>query len=375
MQMRHESDPEAGAARDHIHITMHHSDGVDVDAWSDVWWSGVAKLEPRTEEYYKVESFVSAQLGLHPAIRPVDGKDLDLVMELLGLIGKESPYLTTPRSIVEQYQHEQWERFKMLGQLMGRQIVRKTLDDADAYAAFRIEQERAGTDYLTGVLNRRGFARYLESQYGITDESEPQHEERVAPLERARFTYIYSDANRFKWLNDNLGHHIGDAAIVEIAWELQELFRQADAPLVYRHGGDEFGIVIEGLADDEADAIVERAVTSQIEKVMSGRHHEGLRAIADRIEAVKAQGQRPRIEVKQEVRADDESAPRPYHVLYINGVPVAELRDIFMIAIGAKSAPVSSLNDVESLRVSAEDATRGAKLVLHGLADGKGRTN
>lgn len=349
---------------------MHDYRNVDVGAWSEQWWAGLAQLDPTDDKYHAIARFVAAQLGLHSEDRGVDANDLNFMMELLRLVGSDNPHDAESDSPAEQNRYDQWERSKQLGQVLGRQIVRNTLDDAEGYAVLRIEQDRAGTDYLTGVTNRRGFVRRLHDLYGITDDPVRRGESREA-LEPVKIAHIYCDANRFSWINNNLGHHIGDAAIIEAAREVQDMFRESDAPIIYRHGGDEFGVILEGLSDEEVDAVIGRIINRQINKATSARYRQAISSVTERIRAIRRAGQQLRVEARQTRLSQEEidSGQRPHHILYINGEAVTDLRNVITLSLGAKSALVSNLRDIEELRRAAEYAMGGAKRVFHGIIE------
>lgn len=354
---------------------IHDYKNVDLDAWSEQWFGDLSRLNQADAKYQHIERVVAVQLGLHPAIREIDASDLKFVMELLSLTdGQSNPYDANSESELERFRYDQWRQLRRLGQMFGRQVVRSTLEDAERYAAFRIEQEHSGTDYLTGAMNRRGFARSLRDQYGITDDP-VRRGELDEPLPPVRIAHVYCDVNRFGWINNVLGHHVGDAAIVETAWEVRDMFRGSD--IIYRHGGDEFGVALDGLSDLEIDMIVKRLINLQLRKLMSDQYRQALDSIERRVLAVKQTGEPLRTEARQINLSDADVAMgwRPYHVLYINGVAVNELRNILTLAIGAKSAFVSSLNDIERLRRIAEEAMGGAKRVFHAIMNGTLQVN
>jgi len=91
------------------------------------------------------------------------------------------------------------------------------------------EAERRGLlDPLTGLCNRREFERVLERYGGdVKTKLEPA-------------TLVYADLDRFKGLNDTLGHAAGDAALRHVAGMLQAAVRDGD--LVARIGGEEFAV-------------------------------------------------------------------------------------------------------------------------------------
>ena len=95
----------------------------------------------------------------------------------------------------------------------------------------------AHQDALTGLPNRRFFAEALEGAIARA----ARHGHRVALL--------VLDPDRFKLVNDTLGHAAGDQLLQEVARRLKARLRAED--LVARLGGDEFTVVMEELSDDE----------------------------------------------------------------------------------------------------------------------------
>ncbi len=91
---------------------------------------------------------------------------------------------------------------------------------------------QARTDPLTGLLNRRAFME--------------EASRRLDRLERDGVpgTLLFLDLDRFKQLNDQKGHDVGDAALVVIGELLHRTFRSSD--LVARLGGDEFAVWMDG---------------------------------------------------------------------------------------------------------------------------------
>ena len=99
----------------------------------------------------------------------------------------------------------------------------------------------ANTDALTGLLNKRSFLDLLE-----------QMRRRKAP-----FAMYFLDLDRFKQVNDTLGHGAGDELLRAVAKRLRACIREGD--LAFRFGGDEFAVVTFGTSDTQAcDALVRR---------------------------------------------------------------------------------------------------------------------
>ena len=105
----------------------------------------------------------------------------------------------------------------------------------------------AHNDSLTGIANRTTFAERLRARFG----------------EQARdttaFVVFAIDLDRFKEVNDGLGHHTGDVLLKRVAERLRVTVRDTD--LVARLGGDEFAILVpQQMTDEKAVALAMRIV-------------------------------------------------------------------------------------------------------------------
>lgn len=79
-----------------------------------------------------------------------------------------------------------------------------------------------------------------------------------------RFAVLFIDLDRFKMINDTLGHHIGDQLLIEIANRLSKCIRDND--LLARLGGDEFVILLDSLQSSEAIEEIASRMINSIEK-------------------------------------------------------------------------------------------------------------
>jgi|UniRef100_UPI003F4FF9E6 diguanylate cyclase (GGDEF)-like protein len=96
---------------------------------------------------------------------------------------------------------------------------------------------QATHDSLTGLPNRTLFERRLA------------HEVERATRDKQRFAVLFLDADRFKEVNDTMGHAAGDKVLVAVAARVREQLRAGD--LVARLGGDEFAALLSPLRDAE----------------------------------------------------------------------------------------------------------------------------
>lgn len=104
--------------------------------------------------------------------------------------------------------------------------------------------ERASNDPLTGLYNRRVF----DDRIGGMIESSRRYQR---PL-----TMISMDLDRFKAINDNLGHKAGDEVLKSVASVFHVAVRSTD--LLVRMGGDEFVLVLDDTDKENAQILAER---------------------------------------------------------------------------------------------------------------------
>jgi diguanylate cyclase (GGDEF)-like protein len=98
------------------------------------------------------------------------------------------------------------------------------------------------SDSLTGLSNRAAFVDVLGQR--LKEFKQPRG---------SRFAVLYLDLDRFKVVNDSLGHMVGDELLIEVSRRLETCLRPGDT--IARLGGDEFAVLLHGL-DDEMQANV-----------------------------------------------------------------------------------------------------------------------
>jgi diguanylate cyclase (GGDEF)-like protein/PAS domain S-box-containing protein len=97
-------------------------------------------------------------------------------------------------------------------------------------------------DELTQIYNRRGF---LELAL---------HQLKMAKRSGTSIGVLFIDLDRMKWINDTLGHQVGDQALREIAGILKDTFRESD--IIGRMGGDEFAVMVIGASVQSEGGLV-----------------------------------------------------------------------------------------------------------------------
>jgi diguanylate cyclase (GGDEF)-like protein len=93
-----------------------------------------------------------------------------------------------------------------------------------------------------------------------------EHAIHLARREHKHFALLMMDLDRFKEVNDTLGHHVGDNLLVEVGKRLFKILREIDT--VARLGGDEFAILLPSTEIDQARATAKK-ILSALEEVFA----------------------------------------------------------------------------------------------------------
>ena len=149
------------------------------------------------------------------------------------------------------------------------------VDDAGAYigtllvyrdisARKQLEAEliqRASTDELTGLLNRRELLEQLDAML--------EHSQRRRSGEQ--IALLFCDLDLFKEINDSLGHAAGDRVLCSVAERIRSSIRAED--LVGRMGGDEMVVVLRSVADRAAAVALGEEIAAAIRQPILGGDH------------------------------------------------------------------------------------------------------
>jgi diguanylate cyclase (GGDEF)-like protein len=134
--------------------------------------------------------------------------------------------------------------------------IERELNEARIRREFRRAQERvqylAYYDPLTDMPNRALFTDRLEQAVLL------------GQREKHCFTLMLMDLDRFKIVNDTLGHHAGDQALQQVAARLKTCLRDSDT--VARMGGDEFSVLLPTTAHEDGAVVVAQKILTAIAK-------------------------------------------------------------------------------------------------------------
>ena len=210
-------------------------------------------------------------IAINPAFTKITGYHLDEV------IGRNPRMLSSGRhdatffkkmwdeiNTTGQWQGDIWDRRKN-DEIYPKRLMINTVYNEDGAVQRRIamftditqkteaEQliwKQANFDFLTGLPNRQMFHDRLNQEIKKTNRNNLQ------------LALLFIDLDKFKEINDNFGHDVGDAMLKEAAIRLNKCVRETDT--LSRLGGDEFTVILGQLNDL---SIVERAVQDILNKM------------------------------------------------------------------------------------------------------------
>jgi GGDEF domain-containing protein len=188
-------------------------------------WSGDISSDPRAIRRY------ASEYGMRGSF----------VLPLLSA-GKALGTMAFASRVVREPDQRLLEAAGVIGSQVGQFLIRKQAEEAVRFVATH--------DELTKLPNRVMFGQRLEHALGQA----ARHSRRLAVL--------FIDLDRFKVINDTMGHDVGDAVLREIARRLTDSLRASDT--VARFGGDEFVVLLEELADPMYVTSVANKLTSAI---------------------------------------------------------------------------------------------------------------
>jgi diguanylate cyclase (GGDEF)-like protein len=227
--------------------TQHHADMlIELNVIVDVAWQELYKVTSlsenenlnsivtKTAQWYP-ENFkgLSNRLAYSSHYDSVSNTELlqwlaatDSMLENIESIHAESVSMTS--EAVEQHARETLQEIVFIG-LMGIGCIATVVA---SFRYFKRIDEHAHKDELTGLDNRRMFLQNLKDMLSVASQS------------GGSFSVLMIDLDRFKYINDTMGHAVGDQVLKVVAQRLQETATENQS--LARLGGDEYALVVRG---------------------------------------------------------------------------------------------------------------------------------
>lgn len=149
-------------------------------------------------------------------------------------------------------QVQQMQELKKMNSALQAEIIERRQAEERAHGL-------ATRDPLTGLLNRRSLLEHLE------------HSIARAGRHKNGLAVLFLDMDRFKTINDTLGHDVGDELLIQVAERISSAVRESD--VVARLGGDEFVILMEDLsAYPSAGEVAKKIIQANTPECRIGSH-------------------------------------------------------------------------------------------------------
>lgn len=207
---------------------------MDVCFWSiDVKNKNMLQISPACKEIYgySVEEFIKNpglwKTNIHPEDQPIVNK-IELEIQNSKDTVEYEYRIITKTNKVKWLASKVFPVYNTLGELIRFDGI--ISDTSKQKVAENQLEYMAYHDNLTGLPNRRMFHKHFLSCL------------KQAKRNSKQLYLLYLDLDRFKWINDTLGHSEGDKLLKVISKRIKECISEND--LVSRHGGDEFAVIL-----------------------------------------------------------------------------------------------------------------------------------
>lgn len=187
-----------------------------------------------------------------PALRQMQAANPTIPIIVLSGVSDQTLALQAVQNGAQDYIVKGQGQPELLARSIRYAIERKRAEERLTYLA--------QYDQLTGLVNRTLFRDRLVQAMARSKRLQQ-------PL-----GLMLLDLDRFKAVNDTMGHDVGDQLLKGVAERLQRCVREVDT--VARMGGDEFTIILEGLSCEQDIAIVARRITESLTEPFHLREQE-----------------------------------------------------------------------------------------------------
>ena len=199
----------------------------------------------KSEDYLTADKLLTmVDPSYHQELR----KEVDLLLNGVHKIDLELPILDAQGTA-------KWIQIQatIQGDSPAEQVIQGVVQDiSQRIESTRIIQQQANYDPLTKLANRTLFDEKLE--YTVA----------TAKRSQKMFALLYIDLDRFKLINDSLGHFIGDKLLIEVSARLLHCIRESDT--LSRRSGDEFTLIVNQLNHKNSVELVANNILQELKK-------------------------------------------------------------------------------------------------------------
>ena len=185
--------------------------------------------------------------------------------DMFKMLGSEMVTSRREKRYIHKDGHEVWATVSVSAVLdaQGRAMhfIKQAQDITERKKAEGQLHRAAFYDSLTGLPNRALFTDHLELAIN-----------RVRLHPEDQYAVLFLDVDRFKTINDSLGHVLGDQLLQSVAKRLELCIRPED--VVSRFGGDEFAILLNGIKHSSDAIIVAKRVQKEMDHTFNLDRHE-----------------------------------------------------------------------------------------------------
>jgi diguanylate cyclase (GGDEF)-like protein len=202
---------------------------------------GLARLSHVRFDAILLDLSLPDAFGL-PTVRQIHATNPSIPLVVLSGVSDQTLALQAVQQGAQDYLVKGQGHPELLARAVRYAIERKRTEERLTYLA--------QYDHLTGLVNRTLFRdRLIQAMARSKRLQQP-------------IGLMLLDLDRFKSVNDTMGHDMGDELLKAVAERLKSCVREVDT--VARMGGDEFTIILEGLASESGIAVVAKRITESI---------------------------------------------------------------------------------------------------------------